>query len=186
MRRPVATGAGRRWILASFPADGRVGAVEEFFSVEVPGEGANHGRGARRGSMKIGELARHAGLRASAIRYYEKLGLLAPPHRVGGQRRYPADTLDRVLLIRFASDMGFSLAEIKLFLSGLRDKAPVGPLWKKLAAKKLSEVEDSIARSLRLKALLQNLLHCRCASLKQCVAALGLSENLRFVSGRRS
>lgn len=136
--------------------------------------------------MKIGQLAHCAGLRASAIRYYERLGLLAPPHRVGGQRRYSPDALDRVLLIRFASEMGFSLAEIKLFLSGLREDAPVGPRWKKLATKKISEVEESIARSLRLKTLLQNLLHCRCASLKQCVAALGLSENLRLVSGRAS
>ena len=136
--------------------------------------------------MKIGQLAHRAGLRASAIRYYEKLGLLAPPHRVGGQRRYSPDALDRVLLIRFAGEMGFSLSEIKLFLSGLRENAPVGPRWKKLATKKISEVEDSIARSLRLKTLLQNLLHCRCASLKQCVAALGLSENLRLVSGRAS
>lgn len=136
--------------------------------------------------MKIGQLAHRAGLRASAIRYYERLGLLAPPHRVGGQRRYSPDALDRVLLIRFASEMGFSLAEIKLFLSGLREYAPVGPRWKKLATKKISEVEESIARSLRLKTLLQNLLDCRCASLKQCVAALGLSENLRLVSGRAS
>ncbi len=134
--------------------------------------------------MKIGELARRAGLHASAIRYYEKLGLLAPPHRTGGQRRYSADALDRVLLIRFAGEMGFTLSEIKLFLSGLRDNAPVGPRWKKLAAKKLSEVEDHIARSLRLKTLLQGLLHCRCASLKQCVTALGLSENLRLLANR--
>jgi DNA-binding transcriptional MerR regulator len=134
--------------------------------------------------MKIGELARRAGLNASGIRYYEKLGLLASPQRLGGQRRYPSDALDRVLLICFAGEMGFSLTEIKLFLSGLRDNAPVGPRWKKLAARKLVEVEDSIARSLRLKTLLQGLLHCRCASLKQCVTALGLSENLRFVAGR--
>ena len=134
--------------------------------------------------MKIGELAHRASLRASAIRYYEKLGLLAPPHRVAGQRRYSPEALDRVLLIRFAGEMGFSLSEIKLFLSGLRDHAPVGPRWKKLAAKKLSEVEDSIARSVRLKALLRNLLRCRCASLNQCVTALGLSENLRLLANR--
>jgi MerR family transcriptional regulator, redox-sensitive transcriptional activator SoxR len=134
--------------------------------------------------MKIGELAQRASLNASAIRYYEKLGLLAPPHRVGGQRRYSLDALDRVLLIRFAGEMGFSLAQIKLFLSGLRDNAPVGPRWKKLATKKLSEVEASIARSMRLKTLLQGLLRCRCASLKQCVTALGLSENLGFVANR--
>ncbi len=132
--------------------------------------------------MKIGELARCAGLHASAIRYYEKLGLLAPPHRTSGQRRYSSEALDRVLLIRFASEMGFTLTEIKLFLSGLRDNVPVGPRWRKLATEKLTEVEDHIARSLRLKTLLQGLLRCRCASLKQCVTALGLSENLRLVA----
>ena len=134
--------------------------------------------------MKIGQLAQRASLNASAIRYYEKLGLLAPPHRSGGQRRYSPDALDRVLLIRFAGEMGFTLPEIKLFLSGLRDNIPVGPRWKKLATKKLFEVETHISRSLRLKALLQGLLRCRCASLKQCVTALGLSENLRFVAAR--
>jgi MerR family redox-sensitive transcriptional activator SoxR len=133
--------------------------------------------------MKIGQLARRASLNPSAIRYYEKRGLLAP-HRTGGQRRYPTDALDRVLLIRFASDMGFTLAEIKLFLSGLRDNTPVGSRWRKLARRKLSEVEQNITRSLKLKALLHGLLHCHCVSLGQCVRALALSENRRFVAKR--
>ena len=134
--------------------------------------------------MKIGELASRAGLKPSALRYYEQLGLLAPPQRSGVQRRYPSDALHRVLLIRFAGEMGFTLGEIKLFLSGLRDNAPVGPRWKKLAARKLAEVEQNIARSLKLKTLLQGLTRCHCASLQQCVRALGHSDNLRFVAGR--
>jgi MerR family transcriptional regulator, redox-sensitive transcriptional activator SoxR len=92
------------------------------------------------------------------------------------------DALDRVLLIRFAGEMGFTLAEIKLFLNGLCDNAPVGPRWKKLAHRKLAEVENNIRRSLRLKALLQALLRCRCAALKQCVNALSLSPNLRALT----
>jgi len=135
--------------------------------------------------MKIGQLAARAGLQASAIRYYEKRGLLAAPQRIGGQRRYPSDVIDRVLLIRFAGDMGFTLAEIKLFLSGLRDNSPVGPRWEKLAARKLAEVEQTIARSLKLKSLLRGLQNCHCASLQQCVRALGLSENLRALSVAR-
>ncbi len=75
--------------------------------------------------------------------------------------------------------IGFNLTEIKLFLSGLRDNAPVGPRWKKLATRKLAEVEQNIARSLKLKALLQGLLRCRCASLQVCVERLSLSPNLR-------
>ena len=71
--------------------------------------------------MKIGELAARAGLSTSAIRYYEKIGLLAAPMRVGRQRRYSDESLHRALLIRFARDMGFSLSEIKVFLNGLRE-----------------------------------------------------------------
>jgi MerR family redox-sensitive transcriptional activator SoxR len=134
--------------------------------------------------MKIGQLAARAGVNASAIRYYEKIGLLAAPHRVGSQRRYPSDALDRVLLIRFAGEMGFSLGEIKLFLHGLRENAPVGPRWRKLANRKIREVEENIKRSLLLKTLLESLLHCRCASLQVCVQCLNLSPNLRLVAQR--
>jgi MerR family redox-sensitive transcriptional activator SoxR len=134
--------------------------------------------------MKIGELAQRAGLNASAIRYYEKMGLLAAPQRVGGQRRYPADALDRVLLIRFAGEMDFTLGEIKLFLQGLRENSPVGSRWKKLAHRKIAEIDENLQRSIRLKSLLQNLLHCRCASLQICVQRLSLSPNLRRIAGR--
>jgi len=134
--------------------------------------------------MKIGELAARAGLNASALRYYEKMGLLAPPHRTGGQRRYPSDALDRALLIRFAGEMGFTLDEIRLFLDGLRDNSPVGPRWKKLARRKIGEINGSIQRSLRLKLLLQHLLRCRCASLQVCVQSLSLSPNLRQIARR--
>jgi MerR family redox-sensitive transcriptional activator SoxR len=131
--------------------------------------------------MKIGELARRSGLNTSAIRYYERRGLLPAPHRVGGQRRYAGDALDRVLLIHFASEMGFTLSEIKVFLNGLRDDVPVGPRWKKLAHRKIQEVEWSIQRSRRLKLLLEHLLHCQCISLQVCVKRLSLSPNLRLI-----
>jgi MerR family redox-sensitive transcriptional activator SoxR len=124
--------------------------------------------------MKIGELASCTGLRTSAIRYYEGVGLLPPPHRCGGQRRYPDDAVYRVLLIRFARNMGFTLGEIRVFLSGLRENAPVGPRWKKLAYRKIQEVEQTIERSLQLKSLLQHLLQCHCASLQVCVERLTL------------
>ena len=124
--------------------------------------------------MKIGELARRTGLRTSAIRYYEGVGLLRPPHRSGGQRRYPDDAVYRVLLIRCARNMGFTLGEIRVFLSGLRENAPVGPRWKKLAYRKIQEVEQTIERSLQLKSLLQHLLQCHCASLQVCVERLSL------------
>jgi MerR family redox-sensitive transcriptional activator SoxR len=124
--------------------------------------------------MKIGELASRTGLRTSAIRYYEGVGLLPPPHRSGGQRHYPDDAVYRVRLIRFARNMDFTLGEIRVFLSGLRENAPVGPRWKKLAYRKIQEVEQTIERSLQLKSLLQHLLQCHCASLQVCVERLSL------------
>ena len=129
--------------------------------------------------MKIGELAERSAVNSSAIRYYEKMGLLSAPHRVGGQRRYSSDALDRVLLIRFATEMGFTLAETKVFLHGLKSDAPVGPRWKKLAHRKLQEVLRNMQRERRLKSLLEHLLDCRCGTLKVCVQRLSLSPRLR-------
>jgi MerR family transcriptional regulator, redox-sensitive transcriptional activator SoxR len=132
--------------------------------------------------MKIGELAARAGLNASAIRYYEKSGLLDAAHRVGGQRRYPEEIVYRVLLICFASEMGFTLREIKIFLDGLRGNAPVGPRWRKLAHRKIEEVQRTIKRSRQLKTLLEHLLKCQCASLQVCVERLSLSRRLKLIS----
>ena len=135
--------------------------------------------------MKIGELAKRAGLNASAIRYYEKVGLLVVPYRTGGQRRYPDEAVHRLLLICFASDMGFTLCEIQIFLNGLRGNAPVGPRWRKLALRKIKEVKHTIERSHKLKTLLEHLLQCQCASLQVCVERLSLSRRLKQISNDR-
>jgi MerR family redox-sensitive transcriptional activator SoxR len=131
--------------------------------------------------MKIGELASRTGVNASAIRYYEKISLVPAPYRASGQRRYTDEAIYRVLLIRFAREMDFSLEEIKIFLSGLTDKAPVGKRWKRLAHSKIKVVDETVARARRLKSLLEHLLHCRCASLRECVDRLSLSPKLRLV-----
>lgn len=131
--------------------------------------------------MKIGQLARETGVAASAIRYYERLGLLPAPERASGQRRYPSDAHNRLLLIRFASEMGFTLGEIRVFLSGLRDNGPVGPRWKSLAKRKIREVEDRMKDARRLKGLLEHLVQCRCASLQICVQRLSLSPRLEAI-----
>lgn len=128
--------------------------------------------------MKIGELAARTDLNASAIRYYEQCGLLPAPFRRGGQRLYSSDAAHRILLIRFASDMGFTLEEIRIFLNGLSEKTPVGPRWKKLAHRKIKEVDATVERLLLLKSLLERLLGCRCATLQMCVERLSLNAAL--------
>ena len=131
--------------------------------------------------MKIGELASRTGVNASAIRYYEKLSLVPVPYRASGQRRYSDEAIYRVLLIRFARDMDFSLEEIKIFLNGLNDRAPVGKRWKRLAHSKIKQVDETVVRAKWLKSLLEHLLHCQCASLRQCVDRLSLSPKLRLM-----
>jgi MerR family redox-sensitive transcriptional activator SoxR len=135
--------------------------------------------------MKIGELAAQAELAPSAIRYYEKLGLLPTAERVGGQRRYPSAALDRVLLIRFAGEMDFTLAEVKLFLDGFRRDTPVSTRWRKLTTRKIAELQQRLAFTRRLLNYLERLQHCRCIELHQCVAALSLSTRLRALRGSR-
>lgn len=131
--------------------------------------------------MKIGQLAGRTGVNASAIRYYEKLSLIPAPDRASGQRRYTEEAIYQVLLIRFAREMDFSLHEIKIFLSGLNDKAPVDKRWKRLAYSKIRQVDETMARAQQLKSLLEHLLHCQCTSLRQCVDRLRLSPKLRLI-----
>jgi MerR family redox-sensitive transcriptional activator SoxR len=129
--------------------------------------------------MKIGDLAARADLAPSAIRYYEKVGLLAPAERINGQRRYSRDALDRVLLIRVAGEMDFTLSEIRLFLNGFHKNTPVSARWRKLTSRKIVELQQRLASTRRLLNYLERLQHCRCVELHQCVTALGSSPRLR-------
>ena len=64
--------------------------------------------------MRIGELARRSGLASTALRYYEKAGLLPPPQRTpSGYRAYDASVLQRLVFIRAAQAVGLSLPEIR-------------------------------------------------------------------------
>lgn len=63
--------------------------------------------------LTIGETARRAGVRPSALRYYESVGLLDAPRRISGRRRYDSQVLNRLSVIRLAQDAGFTIAEIR-------------------------------------------------------------------------
>ena len=75
------------------------------------------------GLLTIGELARRAGVTASALRYYEELGLLPVPVRISGQRRYPESAARLVAAILLYSDAGFTLAEQRALIAP-RDGTP--------------------------------------------------------------
>src|SRR3984957_9300433 len=106
--------------------------------------------------LTIGELARRTGVTASALRYYEELGLLPAPARVSGQRRYPESAATIVAAIRLHSDAGFTLAEQKALLA-----SPDGaPDWRELAQRKLAELDERIARAQAAREAIRYGLRC--------------------------
>jgi MerR family transcriptional regulator, redox-sensitive transcriptional activator SoxR len=122
--------------------------------------------------LTIGEVARRAGMRGSAIRYYEEAGLLEEPGRVGGKRRYEEGVLDRLALIAGAKRAGFTLGEIRTLLHGFPLGTGAAERWQALASEKLVEVEDAIVRLRRTRELLEEALRCGCASLDECARML--------------
>ena len=116
----------------------------------------------------IGEVAREAGLAASALRYYEKAGLLPAPPRRSRQRRYTEAVFGRIYLIRLALDAGFTIGETRMFLAGFSAQTPPAARWRALAARKLQEVDALMDRAQRMKLLLETSFQCRCPRLEDC------------------
>jgi len=123
--------------------------------------------------LSIGEVARETGMSASALRYYEKSGLLPAAPRRSRQRRYDDSIFGRIGLIRLARDAGFTISETRTFLSGFSAETPPAVRWRVLAARKLEEIERLMARARRMKALLEASFRCRCLTLSDCERYLG-------------
>ena len=80
-------------------------------------------------TVPIGEAVRRAGVPASTLRYWESIGLLAAPRRVGGKRHYDDESLRQLRVIGLSKQLGFTLAEIRILLAGLFGKRnPAGGL----------------------------------------------------------
>ena len=118
--------------------------------------------------MKIGEIARRAGIRTSAIRFYEKAGVLPPASRQNGQRRFAADAELHLAVIEFARKAGFTIAEIKLLFHGFRKGAPASARWRRLSRKKHQEIDLLITRLKDMQELLKKSMRCRCIKLDDC------------------
>ena len=121
------------------------------------------------GELTISQVARQAGIRASAIRYYESVGLLPAPRRVSGQRRYHVDILRRLSFIQAAQAVGFSVSEMQALFHELNGEAPLSARWQNLAMRKLAEVEMLIHRAQGMKRMLELGLQCSCSDLDQCM-----------------
>ena len=108
--------------------------------------------------MKIGELARKAGIAIDTVRYYERQGLLPPPLRAAsGYRQYRHEDVARLRFVRRAKALGFTLEEIRelLGLSARRESDMAG--MKAAAMQKLADIDDKLAELQRMRAGLERL-----------------------------
>jgi MerR family redox-sensitive transcriptional activator SoxR len=122
--------------------------------------------------MSIGEVARQAGVRPSALRYYEGIGLLPRPERENGRRRYEGEVLrevlDRLAVVRVAQQAGFTINEIGVLLDGFSEDTLPSERWRVLASEKLPEIEALVERALSMKQRLERGLRCECLRLEDC------------------
>lgn len=117
------------------------------------------------GQLTIGELSRRTGIAASALRYYEEIGLLPAPARISGQRRYPESAARVVGAILLYSDAGFTLAEQKALMAAREDTCGE---WSRLARRKLAELDERIARAQAARDAIRHGLRCPHEDITQC------------------
>jgi MerR family transcriptional regulator, redox-sensitive transcriptional activator SoxR len=119
-------------------------------------------------SLTIGEVAARADVNTSHIRYYERVGVLPRPERIGGQRRYEEGVLDRLAIIDVAQRAGLTLDEVRHLTGPDNRGGQAGDRIRELAERKLPEVDALIARAQAVKAWLELARTCDCRTVDVC------------------
>ena len=118
--------------------------------------------------LTIGEVARQAGVATSSIRYYETIGVLPPPARLHGQRRYGSEVLGRLAFIGVAQSAGFKLTEIKDLVHSVDEADGMAGRMQALSNRKLEEVEALLERTRAMKGWLEVAKDCGCRTPDEC------------------
>src|SRR5436309_4130033 len=127
--------------------------------------------------LTISEVAGKVGLQASAIRYYERIGLLPRATRMSGQRRYDTTALCRLAIIHRARQLGFTLTEIRHLFFGFRDITRPSERWRALSERKLAELDHLMDGIKAVRSVLKKLMtKCQCDTLDQC--GKGIFQNM--------
>jgi MerR family redox-sensitive transcriptional activator SoxR len=119
-------------------------------------------------TLTIGQLAQLVDLNTSAIRYYERVGVLPEPARQSGQRRYGADAVRRLQVLDVVKRAGFSLDEAKVLLHGADTETPASASLRDLATRKLPDIEAHIARAQAMRDWMLAATACTCTTLDVC------------------
>jgi MerR family redox-sensitive transcriptional activator SoxR len=120
------------------------------------------------GLLTIGEVARRTGKAASAIRYYEEIGLIGAPERISGRRHYPLETVRELAIVETAQRAGLSLAEIRLLLGASPGDRRSTERLREVAERKLPELTEAIERAQIVRSWLEDAALCRCPTLDDC------------------
>jgi MerR family redox-sensitive transcriptional activator SoxR len=118
--------------------------------------------------LAISDVARLFGLRTSAIRYYEQIGILPAPVRKNGQRRYDDSVLFRLAVVKRARETGFTLEEIRELFFGFPLGTRPPKRWRQLSQRKIAELREQMKRLKAMETLLMGLEKCRCDALDEC------------------
>jgi MerR family transcriptional regulator, redox-sensitive transcriptional activator SoxR len=119
--------------------------------------------------LTVGEVAHRSGYAASALRYYEKLGLVSAARTTGNQRRYERNVLRRLAFIRAARNVGLSLEEISAALATLPGgRTPTRADWTRLSRAWRSRLDEQIEALQTLRDGLDSCIGCGCLSLRRC------------------
>lgn len=121
------------------------------------------------GELTIGELSSRSGVTASALRFYEREGLIESRRTDGNQRRYPSVTLRRVALVQAGKAAGIPLERLRSALDTLPSgKSPTKRDWERLSRSWAAEVDARIAMLEAIRTRLTTCIGCGCLSLKTC------------------
>lgn len=122
-----------------------------------------------KGSLTIGEVARRSGFAPSAVRYYEREGLIQADRSEGGQRRFQRMVLRRLAFIRAARHVGLTLDEIREVLGELpQSRTPTRADWSRISHLWRRRLDEQIDALVALRDGLDSCIGCGCLSLKRC------------------
>src|SRR5919202_1754692 len=136
--------------------------------------------------LTIGELSQRSGVSQSALRFYEREGLISARRTDGNQRRYPAVTLRRVALVQAGKAAGVPLERIRAALGTLPEgKTPTKRDWERLSRSWREELDERIATLEAIRGRLTTCIGCGCLSLKTCALLNPADEASRLGAGAR-
>jgi MerR family transcriptional regulator, redox-sensitive transcriptional activator SoxR len=142
--------------------------------------------------LSIGQLSARSGVSQSALRFYERKGLIAADRSSGNQRRYPTVTLRRVALVQAGKAAGIPLERIRAALETLpADRPPTKRDWERLSRSWRAELDDRIATLEGIRGRLTGCIGCGCLSLRRCALlnpedeAAGRGPGAHYLVGSR-